>query len=155
MIKNSWYSKAKILGIERVTPIQMVVTGVKKENQGYYESSPYLHGSNGSYGEHVNSYFGITFRVYRIDPSHPELAPEIFSYDIDKYIRENLMKRFEWERMTENRLSLLNQKLNGHKLKVITWDMEKWPIDRNYVPYDYQNKWEYFLDDMFHDLYAE
>ena len=42
----------------------------------------YLHGSNGSYGEHVNSYFGITFRVYRIDPSHPELAPEIFSYDI-------------------------------------------------------------------------
>lgn len=105
----------------------MVVTGVKKENQGYYESSPYLHGSNGSYGEHVNSYFGITFRVYRIDPSHPELAPEIFSYDIDKYIRENLMKRFEWERMTENRLSLLNQKLNGHKLKVITWDMEKWP----------------------------
>ena len=120
MIKNSWYSKAKILGIERVTPIQMVVTGVKKENQGYYESSPYLHGSNGSYGEHVNSYFGI-------DPSHPELAPEIFSYDIDKYIRENLMKRFEWERMTENRLSLLNQKLNGHKLKVITWDMEKWP----------------------------
>ena len=57
MIKNSWYSKAKILGIERVTPIQMVVTGVKKENQGYYESSPYLHGSNGSYGEHVNSYF--------------------------------------------------------------------------------------------------
>lgn len=127
MIKNSWYSKAKILGIERVTPIQMVVTGVKKENQGYYESSPYLHSSNGSYGEHVNSYFGITFRVYRIDPSHPELAPEIFSYDIDKYIRENLMKRFEWERMTENRLSLLNQKLNGHKLKVITWDMEKWP----------------------------
>lgn len=62
--------------------------------------------------------------MYRIDPSHPELAPEIFSYDIDKYIRENLMKRFEWERMTENRLSLLNQKLNGHKLKVITWDME-------------------------------
>jgi len=119
MIKNSWYSKAKILGIERVTPIQMVVTGVKKENQGYYESSPYLHGSNGSYGEHVNSYFGITFRVYRIDPSHPELAPEIFSYDIDKYIRENLMKRFEWERMTENRLSLLNQKLNGHKLGTV------------------------------------
>lgn len=132
MIKNSWYSKAKILGIERVTPIQMVVTGVKKENQGYYESSPYLHGSNGSYGEHVNSYFGITFRVYRIDPSHPELAPEIFSYDIDKYIRENLMKRFEWERMTENRLSLLNQKLNGHKLKVITWDMEKWPRSARY-----------------------
>lgn len=31
MIKNSWYSKAKILGIERVTPIQMVVTGVKKK----------------------------------------------------------------------------------------------------------------------------
>lgn len=31
MIKNSGYSKAKILGIERVTPIQMVVTGVKKK----------------------------------------------------------------------------------------------------------------------------
>lgn len=155
MIKNSWYSKAKILGIERVTPIQRIVTGVKKENQGYYESSPYLHGSNGTYGEHVNSYFGITFRVYQIDPSHPELTPEVFTHDIDKYIRENLMKRFGWEKMTENRLSLLNQKLNGHKLKVITWDMEKWPIYRNYVPYDYENKWECFLDYMFHDLYTE
>lgn len=31
----------------------------------------------------------------------------------------------------------------------------KWPIYRNYVPYDYENKWECFLDYMFHDLYTE
>lgn len=141
-----------ILGIERVKPGQRIITGVKKENQSYYESSPYLHGSNGTYGEHINPYLGLKFRVFKIDPIHTELKPCVFTQDIDKYIRENIMQRFGWERMTESRLSLLNQKLNGYKLKVITWDMSEAPIYRKYVPYDYQNKWECFLDDMFHDL---
>ena len=152
MIKNSWYSKAKILGIERVSPIQRIVTGVKKGNQSYYESSPYLHGSNGTYGEHINPYFGLKFKVLKIDPIHTELKPWFFTQDIDKYICENIMPKFLWKKMTSERLDILNNKLRDHKLKVITWDMSEAPIYRNYVPYDYENKWECFLDDMFHDL---
>ena len=155
MIKNSWYSKAMILGIERVKPIQRIITGVKKENQSYYESSPYLHGLNGTYGEHINPYLGLKFRVFKIDPIHTELKPCVFTQDIDKYIRENIMPKFIWEKMTSERLDILNNKLRGHKLRVITWDMSEAPIYRNYVPYDYENKWECFLDDMFHDLYTE
>lgn len=87
-----------ILGIERVKPGQRIITGVKKENQSYYESSPYLHGSNGTYGEHINPYFGLKFRVFKIDPIHTELKPCVFTQDIDKYIRENIMPKFIWKK---------------------------------------------------------
>ncbi|UVQ95109.1 hypothetical protein NXW23_11815 [Bacteroides caccae] len=62
------------------------------------------------------------------------------------------MPRLDWQKMTLTRLSLLNDKIKEVKLKVITWDMEEVPIYRNYVPFDYNNSWENFLNDVFQDL---
>lgn len=152
MDRKSWYSKAKILQIKYEDPILRMTSGVKKDNQGSYDNSPYLHGSNGTYVENSSKFFNLNFLVYNIDPCHTELAPSVFEQDINEYIRGILMPRLSWQKMTPVRLSLLNDKIKEVKLKVITWDMEEAPIYRNYVPFDYNNSWENFLDDVFHDL---
>ena len=152
MNRKSWYSKAKILEIKYEYPILRMTTGVKKDRQDSYDNSPYLHGSNGTYVENSNKFFNLNFLVYNIDPCHTELAPSVFEQDVNEYRREILMPRLDWQKMTLTRLSLLNDKIKEVKLKVITWDMEEVPIYRNYVPFDYNNSWENFLNDVFQDL---
>lgn len=154
MIMNgkSWYSKAKILEIKYEYPILRTTSGVKKDKQDSYDNSPYLHGSNGTYVENSSKFFNLDFLVYSIDPCHTELPPSVFERDIDEYIRGILMPRLGWQKMTSPRLSLLNDKIKEVKLKVITWDMEEAPIHRNYVPFDFNNSWEAFLDDVFREF---
>lgn len=149
MNKKSWNSKAKILELKYEYPIQRMISGVKKDKQDFYDNSPFLHGSNGTYVENSNKFFNLYFIVYKIDPIHIELKPSVFTQDINDYIRYKLMPLYGWKKMTEERLESLNNKLKDIKLRVITFDMEEAPIYRNYVPYDYNNRWEDFLDDTF------
>ena len=65
MDRKSWYSKAKILQIKYEDPILRMTSGVKKDNQGSYDNSPYLHGSNGTYVENSSKFFNLNFLVYR------------------------------------------------------------------------------------------
>lgn len=149
MNRTSWYSKAKILEVKYEYPILRMISGVKKDKQDFYDNSPFLHGSNGTYVENSSKFFNLHFIVYSIDPIHTELKPSVFEQDINDYMRYKLMPHYNWERMTTGRLEFLNNKLRDIKLKVITFDMEEAPIYRNYVPYDYNNRWEDFLDDTF------
>lgn len=149
---KSWYSKAKILEIKYEEPISRMTSGVKKDKQDSYDNSPYFYGSNGTYVENSSKFFNLDFLVYSMDPCHTELPPSVFKRDIDEYIRGTLMPRLGWRRMTLHRLTLLNDKIKEVKLKVITWDMKAAPIYRNYVPFDFNNTWEAFLDDVFRNL---
>lgn len=152
MNRKSWYSKAKILEIKYEYPILRMTSRIQKNKQDFYDNSPYLHGSNGTYVENSSKFFNLKFLVYNIDPCHTELAPSVFERNIDEYIRGILMPRLGWQNMTQGRLSLLNDKIKEVKLKVITWDMEEYPIYRIYVPFDYNNSWETFFDNIYQDL---
>lgn len=143
MEKQSWYSKCKILGIRKETPILRITSGIKKDRQEYYDNSPFLHGSNGTYAFHTPDFWAISYRVYKIAPDIE--GADLFTTDIHDYIAGSLMPRMKWSRISANRLDWLNGKIAGMKIKVITFDMDKAPIYREYIPFGYKN-WDEFLD---------
>jgi len=145
----SWRTEAILLSISKEMPLVHGITGIPKSQQHQYEASPGIHGSNGTYVENANPYWTLTYRVKR-------LACEVdrsvnLTADIHDYITSELMARLGWDRISANRLELLNQCIKGKRITVITHDMDEAPGSRSFYPVNSQS-WNGFLNDCFKEL---
>ena len=144
----SWKTKATLISITKELPMQNVTSGISKSQQPFYDSCPGIHGSNGTYAENVNPYWCLNYRVkrlaYEVDESQK------LSIDIHDYITREFMPSLGWNRITANRLELINNRIKGKKVAVVTHDMEEAPIYRNFYPEN--SSWNNFLNDCFKEL---
>lgn len=145
---KDWKTDAQLIKIEKEVPIARMAIGIKKDRQPLYDGAYGIHGSNGTYVENVNPEWVLFFRVKRLGIEVDN--PETLCVNIHDYIRTKLMPRLDWGKITEQRLELLNNLIHGKKLKVITTDMDKAPIYRNFKPIE--KGWEEVLDNLFQNL---
>lgn len=87
---------------------QFMVQGIKKDKQPIYNQN--FFGSNGTY---------ITS-----DETYPALFVKVSVYDfdnkaIDVDIREEVMAHFDWQKVTDNRVTQLKDRLKGQKIVVV------------------------------------
>jgi len=145
----TWRTDATLLSISKETPWVHVTTGISKSQQPRYDAFPGVHGSNGTYVENVNPYWALTYRVrrlaYEVDKS------ETLTLDIHDYITNELMPRLGWERISAERLEILNKFIKGKRITVITRDMDQTPGSRSFYPVN-SNSWNTFLNDCFKEL---
>ena len=144
----SWKTIATLISITKELPIQHIVSGIPKSKQSFYDATSTLHGSNGTYAENINPYWCLNYRVkrlaYEVDES------QILSIDIHDYITGEFMPSMGWNRITANRLELINKSIKGKKVAVVTNDMEEAPIYRDFYPEN--SSWNNFLNDCFKEL---
>lgn len=146
LIRNfkSWKTVAKIKGISKQQGIVRCVQGISKANQEFYDNSPYLHGSNGSYAVHTPYEWVLEFRIqrlcYEVDESHPD------GVNIHSYVTTKLMQQLGWERITSNRLEWLNSILANKKIEIVTYEMDKPPIYRKFGPVEFNHSWSDYID---------
>ena len=144
----SWKTIATLISITKELPIQHIVSGIPKSKQSFYDATSTLHGSNGTYAENINPYWCLNYRVkrlaYEVDES------QILSIDIHDYITGEFMPSMGWNRITANRLELINKSIKGKKVAVVTNDMEEAPIYRDFYPEN--SSWNNFLNNCFKEL---
>ncbi len=144
----SWKTTAKLISITKELPIQHIVSGISRSQQRFYDSYPGIHGSNGTYAENVYPYWCLNYRVkrlaYEVDESQK------LSVDINDYITKEFMPSLGWNRITTNRLDLINKCIKGKKVAVVTHDMEEAPIYRVFYPEN--SSWNNFLNDCFKEI---
>ena len=143
---DSWRTDAKIIKISKEMPIQRMIQGVSKQEQSSYDNSPFLHGSNGTYKENTNPIWCLTFKVKRL--AYEVDKPEYLTLDIHNYITSKLMPKLGWEKMTENRLAKVNDMIKNKLLKVVTYDIDKGPIYREFIPDDSNSNWDSVLNEL-------
>lgn len=143
---DSWKTDAKIIKISKEMPIRRMFQGIPKQEQSSYDNSPFLHGSNGTYVENTNASWYLTFRVKRL--AYEVDKPECFTIDIHQYITSKLMPKLGWEKITANRLTKVNDMIKNKPLKVVTYDMDKPPIHREFIPYGSNSSWDSILDEL-------
>lgn len=144
----SWKTIAILISITKELPIQHIVSGIPKSKQSFYDATSTFHGSNGTYAENINPYWCLNYRVkrlaYEVDES------QVLSIDIHDYITGEFMPSMGWNRITANRLELINKSIKGKKVAVVTHDMEEAPIYRDFYPEN--SSWNNFLNDCFKEL---
>jgi hypothetical protein len=90
---------------------QRIISGIKKDEQPYYDGQ---FGSNGTYLGADYTYPAIFAKVciynYCDDGSN-------MTFDID--VRERVFKFYGWGKISNQRLSILQNKLTGKKVKVL------------------------------------
>lgn len=139
---KEWKTKGLILSLQKIMPI-VNSYHAKKEHQYIYDNSPFLHGSNGTYVENANPYWNLVIKVRR--PSYECPEPLKLNIDIHEYLTEVLMPKLGWERMTQERLNVLIERLKGVKLDLITKDTDKPALYRNFLPSGFKC-WGDYLD---------
>ena len=144
----SWKTIATLISITKELPIQHIISGIPKSKQSFYDAFSGIHGSNGTYAENVNPYWSLNYRVkrlaYEVDES------QILSIDIHDYITGEFLPSMGWNRITADRLELINKCIKGKKVAVVTHDMEEAPIYRDFYPEN--SSWNNFLNDCFKEL---
>jgi len=147
----SWKTRATLISITKEMPIQHIVSGISKSQQSYYDASSTLHGSNGTYAENVNPYWCLNFRVKRL--AYEVNESQKLSIEIHDYITKEFMPSLGWNRITANRLDLINNCIKGKKVEVVTHDMEEAPIYRVFSPEN--SSWNDFLNNCFIELFEQ
>ena len=117
----------------------------KKGEQPNYESSPFVHGSNGTYVENVQPYWSLNIKIKR--PSFEVAQPVKTNIDIHDYITQSLMPRLEWGRITGQRLERLNEILAGTDMDLVTTDTTEAALYRDFFPVGFKN-WGEYLDSI-------
>ena len=147
---DSWRTEATLLSISKETPLVHVTTGISKTRQPSYDALSGVQGSNGTYVENASPYWALTYRVrrlaYEVDKSETQII------DIHDYITNELMPRLGWERITSDRLELLNNCIRKKRVAVITRDMDQTPGSRFFFPENSNDCWSDFLNDCFKEL---
>ena len=143
---DSWRTEATLLSISKETLLVHVTTGISKTRQPSYDALSGVQGSNGTYVENASPYWALTYRVrrlaYEVDKSETQII------DIHDYITNELMPRLGWERISADRLEILNKCIKGKRITVITRDMEQTPGSRSFYPVNCKS-WNDFLNDFF------
>lgn len=104
-------------------------------------------GGNGSFRVFNKGDYGILYRVERLAGEKPRSGdPKFIPYD--EYLR-SLRDKLGYSRKMP--YALLNAKL-PERVEVITYDMDKEPEERDFVPVEYDGSWLKFLKECFKDL---
>lgn len=143
---DSWKTDAKIIKISKKMPIQRMIQGISKQKQSSYNNSPFLHGSNGTYVDNINSIWYLTFKVKRL--AYEVDKPEYLTFNIHNYITSKLMPKLGWKKITKNRLTKVNDMIKNKPLKVVTYDMDDPPIYREFIPYGSNSNWDSVLNEL-------
>ena len=143
-VYKEWRSKGRILSLTKEMPIAHMYHA-KKGEQPSYESSPFLHGSNGTYVENVQPYWSLNIKIKR--PSLEVAQPFKTNIDIHDYITQSLMPRLEWGRITEQRRERLNEILAGTDMELVTFDTTEAALYRNFLPVGFKT-WGDYLDSI-------
>ena len=139
---KSWKNYAKVLIVrEGDNPL---VQGVKG---GETPNGAHVVGGNGSFRVFNRGDYGLQYTVDRIAGEKPVRGyPTFLSFD--EYLRA-LRDKLGYSRNLP--YDLLNSKL-PERIEVITYDMDKEPEDREFVPVEYDGSWLKFLQECFKDL---
>ncbi len=139
-----WKTIGKVISIKKEMPI-VHMYHAKKSGQELLDNSPFVHGSNGTYVENANAYWCLIIKVKR--PSYEVVSPLVYSIDIHEYITQRLMQKLEWERLSQDRLTKLNDILSGTKIELETYDTGKAALYREFKPVGF-NGWNDYLDSI-------
>lgn len=139
---QSWKSKGRIWYISKEEPLRHMYHA-KKGGQDFWNNSPFVHGSNGTYVENVNPTWTLAFKVNR--PSYEVTESINYSVDIHDFITQTLMPKLGWERMTQSRLDRLNEILSGLAVELETADTDKAALYRDFLPVGFTN-WDEYLE---------
>lgn len=142
--RKVWKSHALLVDIHQES-VRDFIQGVKKDRQPFYDNTPYLYGSNGTYVGPEEKYFVLTYKVLR--PRQESFYSENRYTYIEKFIREQYLPQIQRERMSANLLEEINKKLSGIKLDVVTRDFDQFhavSINASYLPLGFYS-WEDYL----------
>ena len=143
---KSWKSKARITRFHKTQGIVRVYQSIPQSQQYSYDNSPFIHGSNGSYAENAPYVWVIDILIHRMSY---EIDEESWNaIDIHDYITTQLMPKLGWQRITQSRLDWIKSVIEGQNVDVITYEMDKPPIYRDFVPEKYKS-WIEYLDNLF------
>lgn len=137
-----WKTIGRIKGLSKEMPVGSVYHA-KKEEQAGWDSSPFFHGSNGTYVENVSSNWRLNLVIMK--PSREYFCPIDYNEDIHEYITQSLMPRIGWGRITQERLNRLNAIVSGTNVEVETFDTTEGAAYRNFTPVGYTS-WNEYLD---------
>lgn len=143
---KNWKTKGKLESITKETPL-LHVYHAKKTEQDKWDSSPYFHGSNGTYVENAIMYWCLNLKIKR--PSYEVPHPIPYSVEIHNYITQTLMPKLGWERITQDRLKKLNNIIEGKTLELETTDTDQAALNREFKPVGFKD-WNDYLDSIIH-----
>lgn len=142
--RKVWKSHALLVDIHQEA-VRDFIQGIKKDRQPFYDNTPYLYGSNGTYVGPEVRYYVLKYKVLR---PRQELFNSEFRYVyIEKFIREYFLPKIKRERMSANLLEEINQRLSKTKLDVFTREFDEYgvvSINATYAPIGF-NSWEDYL----------
>lgn len=142
--RKVWKSTALLVDIHQESE-KGLIQGIKKAEQPFYDNTPYLYGSNGTYVGPEEKYFVLKYKVLR--PRQESFYSENRYTYIEKFIREQYLPKIQRERMSANLLEIINKKLSGIKMNVVTRDFDQYgavSINATYLPLGFES-WEEFL----------
>ena len=139
---KSWknYAKVEIVRWED----NPLVQGIKG---GETPVGAHVVGGYGSFRVFNKGDYGLQYTVERLAGEKPRRGDPTF-VNCDEYLRA-LRDKFGYSRNMP--YSTLNAKL-PKRVEVITYDMDKEPEERVFVPVDFDGSWQKFLDSCFKDL---
>jgi hypothetical protein len=111
--------KGRILEVYKATGgFKRIISGIKESQQPFYDRTFY--GSNGTYLASNDTFPVIYAKVIIYD-----LGNEIVEIDI----REKLIEHYEWQRVSENRVLAVKNKLRRKKITLIEKSTDEYEID--------------------------
>ena len=136
-----WKNYAKV-SIKRLENIQLI-QGIKG---GTTPPGAHVVGGNGSFRVFNKGDYCIEYIVERLAGEKPRRGEPAY-VNMDVYLR-GLMARLGRQRMPYD---LLNSRL-PERLEVITYEMDKEPEERHFIPVDYDGNWLKLLQECFKGL---
>lgn len=138
---KSWKTKAKVeVSYDANTG---VIQGVKK---GETPSGAHVVGGNGSFRFYEKGDYVLKVTLDCLAGEKP-IKHECY-IDVDAFMRQ-LKEEKDWGRNLPYKK--VNELLN-EKVEVITYDMDKEPIERSFYPVEYGGNWITFLEDKFSEI---
>lgn len=138
---KSWKTKAKVeVSYDANTG---VIQGVKK---GETLSGVHVVGGNGSFRFYEKGDYVLKVTLDCLAGEKP-IKHECY-IDVDAFMRQ-LKEEKDWGRNLPYKK--VNELLN-EKVEVITYDMDKEPIERSFYPVEYGGNWITFLEDKFSEI---
>jgi hypothetical protein len=121
-----------------------LVQGIKG---GETPSGAHVVGGNGSFMVYNKGVYGLQYTVERVAGEKPRRGYPTF-VEMDDYLRQLRDKLGYARKMPKD---LLNSKL-PNKIEVITYEMDKDPDEREFIPVGYGGDWLNFVKECFKDL---
>lgn len=148
VIYKKWKSPAVIKGICQESSREFL-QGIKKSQQPFYDNSPGLFGSNGTYAGYEERRYYLKYKVIR--PSQELYISQTDKVDIESFIRDYYLPKLQRKRMSAILEDEINNKLKTIKIDVVTHDFDEdgaVSADATYLPVGFKS-WDEYLRSVF------